>query len=283
MKEKLLRELKSNLEYMSNAERKIAEVIVADPKQFTAYSLSELSKRAGVSQGSVINFANKYGGGGFPALKMQVATALSHEQEQPFSAVGKEDTFKEILDKTTGGIYDALKNTSVLNDEETLKAVAEMILRAKKVEIYGVFRSAAVATDFYFQLLQLGISAAFVSDVLTCAVSASMLGEGSLVVAISSSGQTRDIINAVGLAKANGVPVVAITAHKSSPLAKLSDRVLVALPSGNAVSTNATEIRLSQLALTDALCSYIRNKIDADGNNRYFKMSEILKSHNVGD
>lgn len=283
MKKRLLRELRSNLVYMSQVERKLAQVILKDPARFVSYTLGELAEQAEVSQGSIVNFANKYCGGGFPALKMEIAASLSHESEEPFSMVQDSDSLKEILQKTTASIGDALENTAVLNDEETLRAVGDMILGAKKVEIYGIFRSAVVATDFYFQLLQLGVPATFVSDVLTCAVSASMLGEGSLVIAISTSGQTQDVIDAVRLAKANGVPVVTITAHKASPLAQLADRVLIAAPSGNARSAVANEVRLSQLALTDALCSYLRSKIDADGNNRYFKMNEILSSHNVKD
>lgn len=283
MKQTLLRELRSNLDYMSNVERRLAEVILQDPRRFVSYSLGELAELAQVSQGSIINFANKFCGGGFPALKMEVAASLPHVSDTPFSVVTDGDSLKEMLQKTTESIGDALKNTSALNDEETLRAVGDLILGAKKVEIYGIFRSAVVATDFYFQLLQLGIPATFVSDVLTCAVSASMLGEGSLVIAISSSGQTQDVIDAVRLAKANGVPVITITAHKASPLAQLADRVLIAAPSGNARSANANEVRLSQLALTDALCSYLRTRLDADGNNRYFKMNEILSSHNVKD
>ncbi|MBP3395889.1 MAG: MurR/RpiR family transcriptional regulator [Clostridia bacterium] len=283
MKQTLLRELRSNLDYMSNVERRLAEVILKDPRRFVSYSLGELAELAQVSQGSIINFANKFCGGGFPALKMEVAASLPHVSDTPFSVVTDGDSLKEMLQKTTESIGDALKNTSALNDEETLRAVGDLILGAKKVEIYGIFRSAVVATDFYFQLLQLGIPATFVSDVLTCAVSASMLGEGSLVIAISSSGQTQDVIDAVRLAKANGVPVITITAHKASPLAQLADRVLIAAPSGNARSANANEVRLSQLALTDALCSYLRTRLDADGNNRYFKMNEILSSHNVKD
>lgn len=283
MKQTLLRELRSNLDYMSNVERRLAEVILQDPRRFVSYSLGELAELVQVSQGSIINFANKFCGGGFPALKMEVAASLPHVSDTPFSVVTDGDSLKEMLQKTTESIGDALKNTSALNDEETLRAVGDLILGAKKVEIYGIFRSAVVATDFYFQLLQLGIPATFVSDVLTCAVSASMLGEGSLVIAISSSGQTQDVIDAVRLAKANGVPVITITAHKASPLAQLADRVLIAAPSGNARSANANEVRLSQLALTDALCSYLRTRLDADGNNRYFKMNEILSSHNVKD
>ena len=283
MKEKLLRELKSNLEYMSNVERKIASVIIENPKNFTTYSLIELSMVADVSQGSIINFANKFTGGGFSALKLEIAASLSDNFEQPFTSVADSDSLKDILCKTTRDINEALKNTTSLNEESTLKSVCELILKAKKVEIYGIFRSAVVATDFYYQLLQIGIPATFVSDVLTCAVSAATLTEGSLVIAISSSGQTQDIIDAVKLAKGNGVPVVCITAHKSSTLAKLSDEVLVAAPSGNSLTASPLEIRHSQLALTDAICSYLISKIDSDGQKRYLKMNQILTLHNVRD
>lgn len=282
MERNLLIELKSNLEFMSDVERKIADAILSAPKSFIALSLSKLSDKTGVSQGSIVNFANKYVGGGFTALKLEIASCIS-THETPFSVVEESDSLKDIFRKTTHDAYDAFKNTAALNENETLRKVAEMILRAKKVEIYGVFRSAVVATDFYYQLLQLGIPATFVSDVLTCAVSASMLGEGSIVVAISASGQTQDVIDAVKLAKSNGVPIVCITAHKSSPLAKLSDEVLISAPSGNSLISNATEIRLSQLLLTDALCSYLQSQLDADGQKGYFKMNEILKSHNVKD
>ena len=184
---------------------------------------------------------------------------------------------------TVDNVNEALSNTLATNEENTLMSVAELIMSAKKVEIYGIFRSAVVATDFYYQLLQLGIPATFVSDVLTCAVSASMLGEGSLVIAISSSGQTQDIINAVKLAKCNNVPVVCITAHKNSPLAKLSDEVLIAAPSGNSLTSSETEIRTAQLTITDAICTFLQTKFDKTGEKNYFKMSEILNSHNVKD
>jgi len=81
MKQKLLRELRSNLDYMSNVERRLAEVILQDPRRFVSYSLGELAELAQVSQGSIINFANKFCGGGFPALKMEIAASLPDESD----------------------------------------------------------------------------------------------------------------------------------------------------------------------------------------------------------
>ena len=110
-----------------------------------------------------------------------------------------------------------------------------------------------------------------------------MLDQDSLVIAISSSGQTKDIIDAVSLAKENGVPVVLMTANRISPLAKLADEVIIAAPSGISQSTRSNEIRISELVLVDALCAYLRSRIDETGENRYFNIKNILTSHSVDD
>ena len=55
----LLSELQVNREFYSNVERKITDVILKEPTAFINYSIKELSDLAGVSQGSINNFAKK--------------------------------------------------------------------------------------------------------------------------------------------------------------------------------------------------------------------------------
>ena len=283
MEQKLLHRLRSTVEFMSSAERRIATLILADPERFTRLSLGEVSVLSGASQGSVINFSKKYGGGGFPELKIAIAKALSVESEPPFSIVDSNDSMKAVLKKTAEGISLGLRNTVALNDGDSMERAVKLILGAKKIEIYGIFRSAVVATDMYYQFIQLGLPANFISDVLTCAISASLLDSESLVVAVSISGQTQDVIDAVKQAKAKGAPILALTAHADSPLAALADVTLIAAPSGNALSSHSSEVRASQLFIADALCDYLRESLGGGENERYKKMSEILRSHNVKD
>lgn len=276
MKKTLINEIKSRLEFMSPIESRIARMILNDPARFTTYSLSELARASGVSQGSIINFSRKYALGGFPELKLKVAAAI-HDVNGEKGEISSDG----ILDSTVANIIGALENTAAVNDEQTLHQVADMIMSARKVEIYGIYSSAAVATHFYYQLLPLGVPANFVSDVLTCAISASLLTHDSLVIAISSSGQTQDIIDAVRIAKSNGVPVVAITGHSSSLLASLSDKVLIAPPSGESSGMASYEIRHSQLALTDTLCRCIRDH--KSNEETLSSMDSILNSHLIKD
>ena len=107
-----------------------------------------------------------------------------------------------------------------------------------------------------------------------------MLDEKSLVIAISSSGKTKDVIDAVKIAKENGASVIAITSNKNAPLARIASTTLIAAMSGEGDSIMPNEIRTSQLAIIDALVDYLSGVI-TDGNHSYSRIKNILTSHNV--
>lgn len=283
MAKNVIAELKANIKFLTKVERKIADLILENPAEFIKYSMAELAEKAEVSQGSIINFSKRYANGGFPELKLQISACFGALGERDINVVREGDSLKDALAKNIESLKGAYAITQEINDESTLKDVTEMILNAKKVEIYGIFRSGAVATDFCYQLLQLGIPASFVSDILTCSISAGMLDEKSLVIAISSSGKTKDIIDAVRNAKANNVPIVSLTSNINSPLAKLSDKVLIAAASGNGICNGSTEVRSSQLLMTDTICSYIRSKMGSEEEKRYSELKRILNSHSVDE
>lgn len=282
MPDNILMRLKANLDFLTNTEKKIADIILYDPQKFTSYALAELSSFAGVSQGSIINFSKKYADGGFPALKLSIARSL-HTHDTPLSTADFCNSPKEALQRSINSCTQAFELTASLNQNETLKRVADLIFNARKVEIYGIYRSAVIATDLYYQLLPLGIPVSFVSDILTCALSASMLDPGDLVIAVSSSGKTQEIINAVKNAKSRNVPVVSLTSNPESPLGKLSDEILVAAANDSSVSGRLSEIRLSQMILADTLCSYILSMMDDSNRGRYLELSSVLKTYSVED
>ncbi len=275
-----LSELKSSIEYMSAKEKKIATSILSNPKEFINLNLKGVCEITGASQGSVINFSNKFAKGGFPKLKLLIASSVSASDEF-ITEKQNDDSIKSLLKSTAENYFGAVSNTLSSVEENTLKQAVKCILKAKKVQIYGIYRSAIVATDLYYQLLNLNVSASFISDVLTCAVSASLLGSDSVVIAISSSGQTKDVIDAVKIAKSKGAKIVAITAHKNSALSSLADYLLLSLPSGNSNLSTQTEVRVSQLAIVDTLCSFIRRK--SGDATKYFEIENILLTHNVKD
>ena len=270
-------ELKNQYAYLSKVERKVADRILEDPKGFIASSMEELSRNAGVSQGSINNFAKKFSEGGFSALKLKVASQLSTHREETL----REDSLCSDMERKIETTLCAFRHTLELNEEETLKEAAERIMKAKKIEIYGVYHSGIVARDFCFQLIRLGIPATYLGDVFMCAASASMLDESGLVIAISASGVTKDLLEVAEIAKASGAQLITITTNRFSPLAKLADTVLLSSHSGTETDTRWMESRMTQLLLLDTLCAYIGERVTMGDREHLRKMQKVLQFHNV--
>lgn len=281
MSTNILGEIRNSYNFLTKTERKIAALILSDPDSFTRLSITEVSNKTDVSQGSINNFSKKFCGGGFSDLKLKIAGSSHLHIEQPFSSIDKNAGIKGALKYRIDAVSAAFNNTYEINSEEALKAAAEKIISAKRIEIYGVYQSGIVARNLCYQLIQLGIPASYQEDTLMGAVSASLLSENSLAIALSASGETKEIIDAATLAKENGSKVICLTSNKFSPLASLSDITLLAAGSGSSISDKWNEERMSQLLLADTLCSYLQSIIDESGNLHYYKMQEILSSHSV--
>jgi len=275
--------IKNDYKYLSRVEKKIADCILENPSVFIKLSMTELSKVSGVSQGSINNFSKKFCQDGFSALKLKIAASNSEKNEQPFSFIEKYQDVKAAMKVKIKENDVAFNRTYDINSEEELKKAVDLILAAEKIELFGLFRSGIVAYDFYFQLIQLGIPASYISDTLMWSVSASMLNEKDLLFVVSSSGKTKDVIDAVKIAKKNNVSIICLTADRFSPLAKISDVVLLAATSDFSISERSNEIVHNQFLIINTLCSYIRSITDVSGKKHYYKLVEILNSHSIED
>ena len=181
------------------------------------------------------------------------------------------------------GAQSAVQNTQKLNDSGVIERVAQLIRTAKKVELVGVYRSGLVANDFCYQLMDIGIPAIYIPDFYSFTVSASMLESHDLLIAVSYTGRTKEVLDAVSLAKENGAKIVVITQNPLSPIAKLADEILVAADSGTSITAIPCEVRISQLALVDAVCEYLHTHSDLQTKQQFDRNRIILNMQAVED
>lgn len=258
--------------------------MLKDPERFIKLTTSELAKSANVAQGSINNFSKKFSGGGYSALKLLVAGCVNDiPKNAVFTTIDTNRTTKEVMAQKIKGNTAAFYNTLEINEEEELNNAVELVLKANRILTYGVYYSGVSAGDFCYHLIQLGIPATYVSDMLMSAVSASMLDQDGLIFAVSSSGRTKEVIDAVQIARDKGAAVVCLTSDRFSPLAALSDAVLLTASSGMSVAESADEIRLAQQLVMDTLYSMIRVRVEAGDAANFYKLREIVNSHSIQD
>jgi RpiR family carbohydrate utilization transcriptional regulator len=124
--------------------------------------------------------------------------------------------------------------------------------KARRVEFYGQGNSGIVAQDAENKFFRLGVATRSCSDPNIHAMAASLLGADAVVVAISASGQTVDILRSAQIARAAGARTIAITVA-GSPLAQACDITLGAdVPEDFNIYAPMTS-RLAHLTIVDLL------------------------------
>src|SRR5699024_5777846 len=84
-------------------------------------------------------------------------------------------------------------------------------------------------------------------------MSASLLKQGDVVLAISFTGSTRDTAEAVKVAKESGATVICITNHEKSPIATLSDIVLLSSVRETPLQSGALSSKIAHIHIVDLL------------------------------
>ena len=151
-----------------------------------------------------------------------------------------------------------------------------------KGDIYGVGGSAAVCYDAAHKFLRIGIRSTVFSDTHLMMMSASLLSKKDVVLAVSHSGQTLELLDIVDLAKKNGARVIALTNSFASDLARASDIVLCA-PARDSplIGQNATA-RIAQLTLIDSFFMCLaRQNYDLAEENLHKTMSAVHAFHRI--
>jgi arabinose-5-phosphate isomerase len=160
-----------------------------------------------------------------------------------------------VARRVLGVEADALAQLSAGLGEPFIKAV-EMLAAAKgRVACTGIGKSGHVSRKIASTLASTGTPAMFVHAAEASHGDLGMIGAGDVVLALSNSGETRELADIIAYAKRFHVPLVAITAVASSALGQAADIVLL-LPDApeaadalNAPTTSTT----MQIALGDAL------------------------------
>ncbi|WP_101842487.1 MurR/RpiR family transcriptional regulator [Halobacillus sp. Marseille-P3879] len=252
--------LKASFVKLRGSERKIVEFIEKHQDEIIHLSITEVAERSETSESSVVRLCKRLGYKGFQDLKIHLAREVIQPQQQIHEVIEKEDDVttvkKKIFQSNIQALYDSLE----VCDNEELNRAVEVISQADFIEFYGSGGSGTVALDAHHKLLKLGIKSFAYNDSTLQAMSASVLSEKDVVIAISHTGATKEVLNAIKLAKDAGATVVCITNSSKSPITKISDIVLQTASKETLFRTDAISSRIAQLTIIDILVASIANQ-----------------------
>lgn len=110
--------------------------------------------------------------------------------------------------------------------EDSDRAVALLAGCTSKVVVSGLGKTGIVARKFAATLSSVGTPACFIHASDAEHGDLGMVCDGDVLVAISNSGQTPEVVDLAARAKSRGVAVIALTGDTDSPLGRVSDVAL---------------------------------------------------------
>ena len=277
----MLSKISEQLDSLSAAERKVAEAALAEPKWFVHAAVAEIALRAGVSQPTVIRFCRTLGYKGLPEFKLALSASIS-QSGLPYvhAELNTDDDMGNVMEKVLGNTAAALLGARRSLKESELENAVSWLASARRIEFYGVGNSGIVAQDAQHKFFRFGISAVAYSDAHIQLMAAAVLAPQDVLVAVSNSGSSIEILDAAGIAKKNGARLIAIT-HPDSPLAHIADCVLATTVQEDANLYTPMVSRLLQLAVVDILAIGLALRLGETASLQLEKGKLSVRSHRV--
>lgn len=248
----MLSKIKSARGGLRKSEQKVADVVLADPDACVQASIQVLAQRALVSEPTVIRFCRALGCVGFQQFKLRLAQDLASRGTFFYRDVTSDDSSAELASKLLDGAIASLVQIRNQMNHQALERAIELYEACNRVELYGSGGSAVVAEDAQLKFFRLGKPAIAYSDPHIQHAAAALLDQDALVIAISHSGRSNDILQTVRIARESRAKVIAVTATKS-PLADIADVALTVDVREDSDIFSPVKTRLGQMVVLDIL------------------------------
>ena len=256
----LIGEIRNSFDSLHASEAAIAQLVIDNPDRVTAMNISQLAEFSETSVATVVRFSKALGFKGYPDFRMALVGEVSRRNSTTGAisnldgGITIDDSDEEIIRKIALADAIAIQSTAERLDVATFKKVVNAWGKARTIGIIGLASSGYVAMDLQLKLNRLGKPAIAWRDAHSALTSISLLNKGDVLVAVSHSGTTLDIVDVMNEFKARGVTIVLITNSHRSTATTIADLTLYTSARETTFRSGATASRIAQLTVVDCLC-----------------------------
>ncbi|MCS3606508.1 MurR/RpiR family transcriptional regulator [Erwinia rhapontici] len=272
----MLEKIQSQLENLSKSERKVAEVILDSPTTAMHSSIALLARAAGVSEPTVNRFCHRLKTKGFPDFKLQLAQSLASGTPYVSRNVEQDDSVESYSGKIFESAMAGLDRVKQSLDVGAVNRAVDLLTQSKKIAFFGLGASAAVAHDAMNKFFRFNVPVIYSDDIVMQRMSCMNSGEGDVMVLISHTGRTKNMVELAMMARENDATVLAITSP-GSPLAREATLALTLdVPEDTDIYMPMVS-RLAQLTLIDVLATGFTLRRGAKFRDNLKRVKEALR------
>lgn len=248
---------------LSTSERAVLDYLIANKAALKDLSVEAVAKASFTSPASVVRMTKKLGYEGFKDFKVDFILANSKVE------IPEDKEYKDIILVQNKENYSgktavennirALEDTIRLYSETSIRKAAEMIMTSRKILLFGKGSSSLACQDFQMKLRRIDRFCIAQDDLHEQLIDVTFADQRDVIILISNTGETEEIVQAATLARENNAKIISIVRVGKSFLSDISDIVLYSSALEGEFRSAAMTSRISQMAIVDALfteCAY---------------------------
>ena len=208
-------------------------------------------------------------------MRIAQETAVANNLGQ--FAIAEDDSIDDICTKIADTTIQRLYQVKSQLLPAQVADAAQAMSSAMRVEFYGFGASGAVATDAQHKFFRLQVATAAYSDPHMQSMSAVTLGDKDVVVAISQSGRTLDLMHSIKLAQQHGAVVVSL-APQNTPVSNAADLPIHINIEEDTDQFTPMTSRIAHLMVIDMLAVAVTQRRGPDFANHLNAIKQSIRS-----
>ena len=273
--------IRNSYSTFSKGQKKIANAILNDYDKVVYMTAARLGLLVGVSESTVVRFANELGFEGYSefqrAVQELVRTKLTPNQriEVTKQRLGSGDVLENVMESDISKIRFTLDRI----DRNAFFKATDAILSAKNIYVMGARSTESLAFVMKYNLSLIMDNVKFIQPTSTAEVFEQMfsIGKDDVFIAFSFPRYSSKMVSAVKYAKQNGAQVVVFTDSENSPLADHATELLIA----QSDMASFMDSLVAPISIINAIIVEITRRREKEITERFDKLEKVWDEFDV--
>lgn len=262
----------------TKSEKTLIEYVKSDLDNIIYKSISVIAKESGVGEATITRFTKKLGFNGFQDFKVTLAKEISNKKNTSIINlhVHRDESVKETASKMLKSSINILDKTVNNIDLDLMCKCRDLIMNAKRLYFIGIGHSGIAATDINYKFMRIGFTTTPVTDSHIMLTMSSITNDDDVIVAISNSGTTKEVVKTVKQAKENGTKIISLTEDSDNPLRALADYALTYISAETIFETGSISSKIPQIFLLDLLYTEVIKDMFSEAVEKKIKTTSAI-------
>ncbi|MFF2459080.1 MurR/RpiR family transcriptional regulator [Peribacillus simplex] len=218
--ENLIYGIECSMDKFTKTEEELANYILQRPEEVSQLTISQIAKKLHISPATITRFCQKLAFSGFNEFKHELKRFVDlRNTPKNMKNIKQVDYFAKLYQDHLG----IIDNTFHITTYDDIQKAVSYLTQANKIHVYGIGSSGIAAQEFKSKFFRIGLTVEAITDPHQSMMDAALSNENSVVIGISISGTTKEVISAVKIAKKQGSRILIFTGDKKSELSQLGD------------------------------------------------------------